>query len=274
MDRRRFLAQSSAAATTAAILNPARGETAGQTAAARRVVLIGCGWYGKLDLLQLILVEPVEVVGVCDVDAKMADEAAMMCQQRQRSGRRPPTFADYQGMLDATSPDIAVIGTPDHWHALTMIAAVRAGADVYVQKPTAIDTIESKAMLDAAAAAGRVVQVGTQRRSTPHLIEAKEQIVDAGLLGNVAFAEVCCYYHMRTRENPEPIAPPRTWTTPRTSVPPRRCPTTPCCIPRNGGPTPIFPTASSATCASTCSTWFVGNWGSGGRRRSTRPVGS
>ncbi len=207
MDRRRFLAQSSAAASTAAIAGRAAAKDSDDRAA-RRVVLIGCGWYGKLDLLQLILVEPVEVVGVCDVDSKMADEAASMVAERQKSGRRPPTFDDYQTMLDETSPDIAVIGTPDHWHALPMIAAVRAGADVYVQKPTAIDTLESKAMLDAARSTGRVVQVGTQRRSTPHLIEAKREIVDAGLLGNVAFAEVCCYYHMRTRENPEPVPPP------------------------------------------------------------------
>ena len=89
-----------------------------------------------------------------------------------------------------------------------MIAAVEAGADVYVQKPTGVDVLESKAMLDAARKTGRIVQVGTQRRSTPHLIEAKQRVVEAGLLGEVAHAEVCCYYHMRSRANPPDTKPP------------------------------------------------------------------
>ncbi len=66
-----------------------------------------------------------------------------------------------------------LVGTPDHWHALTMIAAVEAGADVYCQKPISVDVVEGQAMVAAARKHGRVVQVGTQRRSTPHLIEAQ-----------------------------------------------------------------------------------------------------
>ena len=63
-------------------------------------------------------------------------------------------------------------------------------------------------MLAAARKHGRVVQVGTQRRSTPHLIEARDQIVKAGKLGTVALVEICCYYPMRTHDNPPDIAPP------------------------------------------------------------------
>jgi predicted dehydrogenase len=92
-----------------------------------------------------------------------------------------------------------------------MIAAVEAGADVYCQKPTGCDVLESKAMLDAARRTNRVVQIGTQRRSTPHLIEAKERVIDAGLLGDVAMVEICCYYHMRNRKTieqaPDKVAP-------------------------------------------------------------------
>ena len=87
-------------------------------------------------------------------------------------------------------------------------AAVEAGAHVYVQKPTSVDVRESEAMLDAARRHNRVVQVGMQRRSTPHLIEAKKNIVDAGLLGKVAYVDMCCYYHMRANEAPEPIPVP------------------------------------------------------------------
>jgi predicted dehydrogenase len=105
-------------------------------------------------------------------------------------------------MLAEKDLDIVLVATPDHWHALPMIEAVKSGAHVYVQKPTSVDIVESQSMLAAARKYNRVVQVGTQRRSTPHLIEAKKQIIDEGKLGKVGMVEVYCYYHMRTRENP------------------------------------------------------------------------
>jgi predicted dehydrogenase len=206
MDRRTFLTNSTIAATTTAAI--ASRAYADSTNRPRRVGLIGCGWYGKCDLLQLLNIEPVEVVSLCDVDSKMLAEAAELIRSRQKSGNRPRTYARFDEMLAEKDLDIVLVATPDHWHALAMIAAVNAGADVYVQKPTGVDTLESKAMLDAARASGRVVQVGTQRRSTPHLIDAKQRVVQEGLLGNVAFAEVCCYYHMRANKNPPIIAPP------------------------------------------------------------------
>lgn len=181
---------------------------AGEKSTPRRVALIGCGWYGKCDLLQLINIEPVEVVSLCDVDSQMLEECADLIASRQSSGKRPRTYSNYQELLAEKDVDIVLVATPDHWHALAMIAAVRSGSDVYVQKPTGVDTLESKAMLDAARATGRVVQVGTQRRSTPHLIEAKNRVVDEGLLGKVAFAEMGCYYHMRANRNPPSIQPP------------------------------------------------------------------
>jgi predicted dehydrogenase len=111
-------------------------------------------------------------------------------------------------MLKEKDLDIVLIGSPDHWHALQMIAAVESGADVYVQKPISVDVVEGEAMLDAARKTNRVVQVGTQRRSTPHLIEARDRIVKEGKLGTVALAEVYCYYHMRASENPPDTDPP------------------------------------------------------------------
>ena len=163
----------------------------------RRVGVIGPGWYGKCDLLQLMNIEPIEVVSLCDPDKNMVEEAADMVASRQESGNRPATFGDHRKMLASEQCDIILVDSPDHWHALHMIDAVKAGADVYCQKPTGRDVLESKAMLDTARRENRVVQIGTQRRSTPHLIEAKQKVVDAGLLGTVAHAEVCCYYHMR-----------------------------------------------------------------------------
>ncbi|HEY7158667.1 MAG TPA: Gfo/Idh/MocA family oxidoreductase, partial [Gemmataceae bacterium] len=131
-----------------------------------RVALIGCGWYGKIDLLRLIQVAPVEVVSLCDVDKNMLAEAADIVAGRQKSKKKPRTFADYRELLKEKDFDIVLVNTPDHWHALPMIAAVEAGADVWVQKPISVDVVEGQAMVAAARKHKRVVQVGTQRRST------------------------------------------------------------------------------------------------------------
>ncbi len=198
------------ASAAAAVLSTAARDSLAALAdqPAKRVGLIGTGWYGKIDLLRLIQVAPVDVVSLCDVDSQMLDGAAAIVAERQVSKKRPRLYADYRKMLAEKDLDIVLIGTPDHWHALPMIEAVKSGCDVYVQKPTGVDVIESQAMLAAARKYNRVVQVGTQRRSTPHLIEARNRIVREGLLGKIGHVEVCCYYHMRARENPPETAPP------------------------------------------------------------------
>ena len=204
MDRRQFIAATTAVAglsLAAATRERLLAEEVSDQKT-KRVGLIGCGWYGKNDLFRLIQVAPVEVVSLCDPDKKQLEKAADITAQRQKSKKRPRLYGDYREMLKEKDLDIVCIGTPDHWHALTMIAACEAGADVYCQKPISVDVVEGQAMLAAARKHGRVVQVGTQRRSTPHLVEALEKIVKPGLLGNIAFAEVCCYYHMRANGNP------------------------------------------------------------------------
>ncbi len=200
INRRHFL--KGTAATLALAAFGAKGMDIINPAKPYRVALIGTGWYGKSDLFRLIQVVPVEVVALCDVDKHQLAAAGAMVSQRQRSGKTPKLYNDYRKMLAETELDIVLIGTPDHWHALTAIAAMKAGAHVYVQKPISVDVMEGEAMVAAARKYNRVVQVGTQRRSTPHFIDAKKNIVDAGLLGKVAFAEVCCYYHMRNNDNP------------------------------------------------------------------------
>jgi len=199
MNRRQFIAAGAAGVAQAA-------QTANQRPL--RVGLIGCGWYGKTDLFRLIQVSPVEVVALCDVDRRMLADAAGMVAQRQASRKKPQTYGDYRQMLSQKDLDIVLVATPDHWHALAMIAAVQAGADVWCQKPICVDVMEGQAMLAAARKHRRVVQIGTQRRSTPHLVDAREKIVRAGKLGKVGLAEICCYYHMRAESNPPDTAPP------------------------------------------------------------------
>jgi predicted dehydrogenase len=206
INRRRFL--QSAAATTALAALPSFGAGAADIAngKTRRVGLIGAGWYGPSDLWRLIQVAPTEVVAICDPDQNMLHNAVEIASQRQKSHNKPRKYHDYRQMLKEHEFDIVLIGSPDHWHALQAIAALEAGADVYLQKPISVDVLEGEAILAAARKHKRVVQVGTQRKSTPHLIEAKRQVVDAGLLGKVGHVEMCCYFHMRANGNP-PVEP-------------------------------------------------------------------
>jgi len=167
-----------------------------------RVGLIGTGWYGTSDLFKLIQVANVEVISLCDVDSRFLNEAATLVSQRQKSGKKPKLYSDYRKMLAESGLEIVLIGSPDHWHALQCIEALKSGAHVYVQKPISVDVIEGEAMVAAARHYNKTVQVGTQRKSTPHLIHAKKNIVDAGLLGKVSHVEMCCYFHMRANGNP------------------------------------------------------------------------
>ncbi|MEM9675567.1 MAG: Gfo/Idh/MocA family oxidoreductase, partial [Bacteroidota bacterium] len=171
-----------------------------------RVGLIGTGWYGKNDVFRLIQVAPVEVASVADPDQRLLEEASNLISQRQKSGKTPRTYTDYREMLAEKDLDIVLIGSPDHWHALQAIDAMKAGAHVYLQKPISVDVLEGEAVVAAAKKYNKVVQIGTQRRSTPHLIDAKKQVVDEGLLGKISHVEMCCYFHMRANGNP-PVEP-------------------------------------------------------------------
>ncbi|MEI7731660.1 MAG: Gfo/Idh/MocA family oxidoreductase [Verrucomicrobiota bacterium] len=201
--RRQFLCRSGLG-LGAAILLPSGLASAAELAGGtpKRVGLIGTGWYGKSDLCRLIQVAPVEVVSLCDPDKKLLAGAAELVAQRQKSKKTPRTYTDYRAMLKEKDLDLVLIGSPDHWHALQAITAMEAGADVYLQKPISVDVMEGEAILSAARRLQRVVQVGTQRKSTPHLIAAKKQVIEAGLLGKIGHVEMCCYFHMRANGNP------------------------------------------------------------------------
>ena len=204
MDRREFVKTSAALIALSGLSGYAE-----QLADTRkRVGLIGAGWYGKTDLLRLIQVAPVEVVSLCDVDRRMLADAAALVASRQSSRKTPRTHTDYRDMLRERDLDIVLVATPDHWHALPMIEAVRSGADVWVQKPLSVDIVEGQAMLAAARTHKRVVQVGMQRRSTPHLVTARDRVVREGRLGTIGLVEIYCYYHMRATANPPDGQPP------------------------------------------------------------------
>src|SRR4051812_30509314 len=148
MNRRDFITRSAAIIAASRL---SRYETlASQIAANKRVGLIGTGWYGKSDLLRMVQVAPINVVSLCDVDTRMLSDAADLVATRQVSKQKPRTYSDWRKMLAEKDLDIVLIGTPDHWHALPMIEAVKSGLDVWVQKPISVDVVEGQAMLAAA----------------------------------------------------------------------------------------------------------------------------
>jgi predicted dehydrogenase len=126
-------------------------------------------------------------VALCDLKPAYIDIAAT------KAGTRPAVFRDYRRLLESKQVDAVVIATPDHWHALQLIDACRAGKDVYVEKPFSLTVVEGRRMVQVAAETKRVVQVGTQRRSEPVLREAAE-FVRGGGIGTVTVARA---FHIR-----------------------------------------------------------------------------
>ena len=205
MNRRDFLKSGIGGAASFAALQA--GAFAAGNDEPLRVALIGCGWYGKTDLFHMIQVAPVEVVGLCDVDRRMLAQAAELVAKRQRSGKQPATYGNFRQLLSDQRPEVVLIATPDHWHCLPMVEACKRGADVYVQKPISYDVVEGQAMVAAARKYGRTVQVGLQRRNTPHLLEARDEIIRSGKLGRVGHVEIHSYYGTSS-DFPPTTAPP------------------------------------------------------------------
>jgi predicted dehydrogenase len=209
MNRRHFLKTSGAGLVALTATTASRRLFAAEQDKPLRVGLIGSGWYGKTDLFHLIQVAPVEVVGLCDVDRLMLENAAQLVAARQASKKKPALYTDYRKLLSDQQPEVVLIGTPDHWHCLPMIDACKAGADVYVQKPISYDVVEGQAMVAAARKYKRTVQVGLERRSTPHILEARDKYIRSGKLGRIASVDIHSYYGSG-RGFPAPSAPPDT----------------------------------------------------------------
>jgi predicted dehydrogenase len=199
--RRRFIQSTIAAGTALAFPAVLRSAQAGQSF---RVALIGSGWWGKNILKEAMAGGRVKVVALCDVDADTLEVTAD--QVNDLSGEQPKTYLDYRELLDREKPQIAIIATPDHWHAIQTIAALNAGAHVFVEKPTGHTVNESKAMLRAARASGRVVQVGLHRRIGPHHVAAMK-FLKSGAVGDVGMVRLFAHGG-GGREVPGPNSPP------------------------------------------------------------------
>ena len=178
--RRSFLRKSSAAAVSAfaaPLILPRRVFGANERIA---VGAIGVRNQGSGNVKRFLAADA-DVVSICDVDSKVAAAAAEIVTGK---GPPPKVFADYRKMLDDSSIDAVVVTAPDHWHALMTIDACKAGKDVYCEKPLSLSIAEGRRMVLAARAQHRIVQTGSQQRSSSEFWRAC-MLVRNGLIGDV-----------------------------------------------------------------------------------------
>ncbi|MCH5690520.1 Gfo/Idh/MocA family oxidoreductase [Niabella sp. W65] len=149
----------------------------------------GMGWANTMSILKIA---GVNLVALCDVDQSVLDDRLKELKGKNIDTGKIKTYKDYRGLLDNKDVDAVIIGTPDHWHALIMIDAVRAGKDVYVEKPVGNSIEECRAMVAAQEKYNKVVQAGQWQRSQQHFRDAIA-LVHSGQLGNIRTVKVNCY---------------------------------------------------------------------------------
>jgi predicted dehydrogenase len=199
MNRRKFLIRTAAASTILSTSPYILGQTGKYRAA-----LIGCGWWGKNILREAIASQQCQIIGLCDADENAMEIGAD--QVNDLNGDKPKSYRHHQELLEKEKPDIVIIATPDHWHALQTIDALNAGAHVFVEKPTGHTVNESRAMLKAAHQSGRIVEVGLHRRVGPHHVSAMK-FLKSGAVGDVGMVRLFAHSG-GGKENPSPNSEP------------------------------------------------------------------
>ena len=221
MQRRQFL---KTAGTGVAALTAASYQNVSGANDRLRVGLIGCGGRGTFDArlmrgtpediqavapenyhdgnLDARLKQPrnVDIAGLCDVYGSRVDAAKKWAPNAK-------TYKDFRQVLADKDIDAVIIATQDQWHAQMLVLACEAGKDVYLEKPVVYRVGEAKAMIDAVRRNKRIVQVGTQHRSSDHIAEAAK-MVQSGKIGEVKFVRVWNYMSVLYGNPPVPDSAP------------------------------------------------------------------
>jgi len=203
-NRRQFLRAMSHTATATLAAQAVRAQAVSPNERLR-VGVIGPGGMGTNHLRVLGEQPDVEIAYVCDVDSERLDAAARTAEEL--TGKRPQAVGDLRKVLGDPSVVAVWIATPDHWHAPATILALDAGKHVYVEKPCCHNVREGRLMIDAARRNNRIVQVGTQSRSAPHVLRAMEQL-RSGAIGEVLAAKAWNSQLRGSIGHAEPSAPP------------------------------------------------------------------
>ena len=192
-NRRSFLSKSAAAAAASTLAAPAI--VSGRNLNGRmRIAVIGMGGRASSHAESLIKLEQdaveVELAGVCDCDQSKLDKA--VADWTARAEHKVAGYDDMRRALDDSTIDAVTYATPNHWHSLGVIWGCQAGKDVYVEKPGSHNIFEGRKMVEAARKYNRIVQHGTQCRSSANIREGIQKLHE-GVIGDVYFARGIAY---------------------------------------------------------------------------------
>lgn len=203
--RRQFIKSSSASISALATVHLTSGLRAASPNDKVSLGIIGPGGMGRNHIGNLNKRKDVHIAFVCDPDSNHQAKAANMVESG--TGIKPKQLGDLREMLEVKSLDAVFIATPDHWHAPAAILAAEAGKHVYVEKPCSHNVREGRLMIEAARRNRRVMQVGTQSRSTRHVQRAME-LLHNGAIGRVLVAKAWNSQKRSSIGKAKPGAPP------------------------------------------------------------------
>jgi len=188
--KRRDFVKSSAGAAVAGTLGFNIKATAKSPNDTIHIAVVGFNGQGGTHIRNYLKMQNVEVAALCDVDASVLAKGVATVEKA--SGKKPMTFVDIRKLLDDKSIDAISIATPNHWHSLMGIWACQAGKDVYVEKPCSQTYWEGRQLVAAARKYNRIVQHGTNSRSSVALREAMQLLRD-GVIGDVYMSRGLCF---------------------------------------------------------------------------------
>ncbi|NEW85425.1 MAG: Gfo/Idh/MocA family oxidoreductase, partial [Mariniphaga sp.] len=195
--RRTFLKSSGTAAAGIGLISSLSSVTASCAPNNKiNVGLIGCNGMGFADLTEFLKHPEVECIALCDIDESVLNRRATDVEKLR--GKKPANlYKDWRKLIDNKDINLVIVGTPDHWHCLQMVAACEAGKDVYCEKPIGRTVEECNIMIKAAQKYKSIVQVGQWQRSDPHWIEAVN-FIRSGKLGKIRLVRVYSYQGWNT----------------------------------------------------------------------------
>lgn len=184
IDRRRFLTGTAitAAGLTAGAPLVKRGFARNSANNTVNVAVVGIRSRGKAHYNAYAKIPDVAIAALCDIDERLLPKA--VAEVEELTGKKPKTCVDFRDLLEDKDIDAVSLATPDHWHALQTIWACQAGKDVYVEKPVSWSVEEGRKTVQAARKYNRVVQVGSQYRSS-NVIKQAVKFLQEGKLGDV-----------------------------------------------------------------------------------------
>jgi predicted dehydrogenase len=189
-DRRNFLKKGAAVAWTAASASRVLGANERVN-----IAVVGLGGRGRAHVGEWLRTEGAEITALCDVNQPSLERAQATVNRTK--GVTPKGYPDMREVFADKNVDAVSMPLPNHWHALATIWAIQAGKDVYVEKPACHNVWEGWKMVEAARKHNRMVQIGSQGRSTPVKIKAM-QLLQEGVIGKLYSAHAICYKRRRT----------------------------------------------------------------------------